>query len=32
MISGWLVETAFGINAEGESLEAVAEPLTKVDA
>jgi MFS family permease len=31
MIIGGLVEIAFGINAEGKSLEAVAEPLTKVD-
>ena len=31
MIIGGLVELAFGINAEGKSLEAVAEPLTKVN-
>jgi MFS family permease len=31
MIIGGLVEIAFGIDAEGKSLEAVAEPLTKVD-
>jgi MFS family permease len=31
MIIGGLVELAFGVNAEGKSLEAVAEPLTKVN-
>jgi hypothetical protein len=30
MIIGGLVEMAFGINAEGKSLEAVAEPLSEV--
>jgi MFS family permease len=32
MIIGGLVEIAFGINAEGRSLEEVATPLTEVDA
>jgi len=32
MIIGGLVELAFGINAEGKSLEEVAAPLTEVDA
>jgi hypothetical protein len=32
MIIGGLVEIAFGVDAEGKSLESVAEPLTKVDA
>jgi MFS family permease len=31
MIIGGLVEIAFGVNAEGKSLEAVAAPLTAVD-
>jgi MFS family permease len=32
MIIGGLVELAFGINAEGKSLEEIATPLTEVDA
>ena len=31
MIGGGLVEVAFGINAEGQSLEDVTKPLTAVD-
>ena len=30
MIAGGLVEIAFGINAEGKALEAVARPLSEV--
>ena len=32
MIIGGLVEIAFGIDAEGKSLEEVAAPLSEVDA
>jgi hypothetical protein len=32
MIIGGLVEIAFGVNAEGRSLEEVAAPLGQVDA
>ena len=32
MIIGGLIEIAFGVNAEGKSLEEIAAPLSKADA